>query len=46
VASRIDAVTNDEVIALAARLTRPEGMGVALLGDLSGRRIDASLLAA
>ena len=46
VAARIDAVTNDEVVAFAARLTRPEDLGVALLGDLGERRIDASLLTA
>ena len=46
VASRIDTVTNDEIVALAARLTRPEARAVALLGDLGGRRLDASSLAA
>jgi predicted Zn-dependent peptidase len=45
VAARIDAVTNDEVVALTQRLTRPDGMAVALLGDLGTRQFDTSLLA-
>src|SRR5690606_5666517 len=45
-AARIDAVTNDDIVALATRLFGPEGRALALLGDLRGRRIDASLLAA
>ncbi|HUI26496.1 MAG TPA: pitrilysin family protein [Candidatus Kryptonia bacterium] len=34
VAARIDRITNDEVVALAGRLLRPEEMAMALLGDL------------
>jgi predicted Zn-dependent peptidase len=45
VAARIDAVTNDEVVALAQRLAHPDGMAVALLGDFGGRSLDAGLLA-
>lgn len=45
-AARIDAVTNDEIVALAARLFAPRGRALALLGDLGGRQVDASLLAA
>ncbi len=45
-AARIDAVTNDDIVALASRLLAPDGRALALLGDLGGRRIDASLLAA
>lgn len=46
VASRIDATTNDEIVELAQRLIRPEGMAAALLGDLNGHRVDESILAA
>ncbi|MGD9763087.1 MAG: M16 family metallopeptidase [Candidatus Binatia bacterium] len=46
VAARIDATTNDEIVALAARLAHPDDRAVALLGDLGGRRIERSLLAA
>jgi predicted Zn-dependent peptidase len=46
VAARIDATRNDEIVALAERLVRPEHMAVALLGDLGGRRVDESILAA
>ena len=38
IAARIDATTNDEIVALADRLVRPDGMAVTLLGDLGGRR--------
>lgn len=44
VATLIDATTNDEIVALAARVLRPESMAVALLGDLKGRAVDDSLL--
>jgi predicted Zn-dependent peptidase len=44
VAARIDATTNDEIIALAQRLLRPHQMALALLGDLKGRRIDPAIL--
>jgi predicted Zn-dependent peptidase len=46
VAARIDATRNDEIVALAEQLVRPEHMAVALLGDLGGRRLDESILAA
>lgn len=44
-ASRIDATTNDEIIALAERLLRGQGMAAAVLGDLKGHQIDGSLIA-
>jgi predicted Zn-dependent peptidase len=46
VAARIDATGNDEIVQLAQRLVRPDSMAVALLGDLDGRRVDESILAA
>jgi predicted Zn-dependent peptidase len=46
IAARIDATTNEEIIALAQRLVRPEATAVALLGDLEGHRVDESVLAA
>jgi predicted Zn-dependent peptidase len=46
IAARIDATSNDEIVALASQLTDRDGRAVALLGDLGGRRIDASQLAA
>jgi hypothetical protein len=46
VAASIDATTNDEIVVLAERLARPQGLAAALLGDLGGRRLDDSLLAA
>jgi len=45
-AACIDSTTNDEIVALATRLIRPECMAIALLGDLNGRRFDASVLEA
>ena len=42
----IDRVTNDDIVALGTRLARPEGRALALLGDLDGHPIDASILAA
>jgi predicted Zn-dependent peptidase len=45
VASRVDATTNEEIIALADRLVRPEATGVAVLGALDGHRIDESVFA-
>jgi predicted Zn-dependent peptidase len=45
VTTLIDATTNDDVVALSERLFRPESLGLALLGDLKGRRLDASILA-
>jgi predicted Zn-dependent peptidase len=46
VAARIDATTNDEIVALAQRLVHPDSMALALLGDLGGRRIDETIFAA
>ena len=46
VAACIDATSNDAIVALAQQLVRPDGLAVALLGDLGGRRIDESMLAA
>jgi len=46
VAASIDATSNDAVVALAQTLVRPDGMAVALLGNLDGRRLDESILAA
>jgi len=46
VAARIDATTNDEIVALAQRLVHPDSMALALLGDLDGRRIDETIFAA
>lgn len=42
VAARIDGITNDEVLALADRLLRPEEMAMALLGDLKNN-VDLAL---
>jgi predicted Zn-dependent peptidase len=42
----IDRVTNDNIVALATRLARPEGRALALLGDMGGRRLDPSILTA
>ncbi len=36
ISARIDATTNDEIIALAKRLFDPSAMAVALLGDMKG----------
>jgi predicted Zn-dependent peptidase len=45
VAARVDATANDEVVALAERLVRPEATAVAMLGALDGHRIDESVFA-
>ena len=45
VAARIDATGNDEIVALAERVVRPETLAVALLGNLDGHRVDESILA-
>lgn len=42
-ASRLDAVTNDDVVALASRLFVPESYALVLLGDLRRQEIDAGL---
>src|SRR6185369_15961147 len=46
IAARIDATTNDEIIALAHQLVRPEAMAVTLLGDLKGKSLSDELLSA
>lgn len=43
-ATRIDATTNDQIIALAHQLVRPEAMAVTLLGDLKGKSFGEELL--
>ena len=43
VAECIDATTNEEILALAGRLIRPEKMGIALLGDLGDRKLEESV---
>lgn len=40
----IDGTTNDEIVALASRLMRPERTAVALLGELGPHRLDDSIL--
>lgn len=42
----IDAVTNDDVVALATLLAQPEGRALTLLGDLGGQALDPAILAA
>lgn len=44
VATRIDAVTGDEIIALARELFRGDRVTAALLGNLQGHRVDESVL--
>ena len=44
VADLIEATTNDEIIALARRILRPEHYAVTLLGDLKGHAIDERIL--
>ncbi len=46
ISASIDATTNDEIVALAERLLRPEALGIALLGDLNGHQLDESILTA
>jgi len=46
IAARIDETGNDEIVRLAERLIQPDTMAVALLGDLDGHPVDASILAA
>lgn len=43
---RIEAVTNDQIVALAERLFVPDGCALVLLGDLRGHAPDASVLGA
>jgi len=44
VAARIDATTNDEIVALTTRLVCSEGMALTLLGDLKGKPVGDDLL--
>lgn len=44
VARRIEATTNDEIVALARRILRPEAYAVTLLGDLKGHSVDERIL--
>jgi predicted Zn-dependent peptidase len=44
-ASRVEAVTNDDVVALAERLFVPEAYTLVLLGDLRKQKVDASVFA-
>jgi len=44
VARRIEATTNDEIIALARQILRSQDYAVTILGDLKGHHIDQSLL--
>ena len=44
VAARIDAVTNDEIVDLSARLVRVDAMALTLLGDLKGNPVGDALL--
>jgi len=44
VAARIDAVSNDEIVALAQQLLRVDQMGVTMLGDLKGQSFGEELL--
>ena len=39
-ATRLDAVTNDEIVALATRLFTPDSCSLVLLGNVPGRGID------
>jgi predicted Zn-dependent peptidase len=44
VAARIDATTNDEIVALAHELLRPEATAITMLGDLKGKAVGEELL--
>jgi predicted Zn-dependent peptidase len=46
VAARIDATTNDAIVALAQRLLLPEATAITLLGDLKGKPVGEELLSA
>ncbi len=46
VAARIDATSNDAIIALANQLVRPEATAITLLGDLKGKTVGDELLSA
>jgi len=42
-ARRLEAVTNDEIVALATRLFTPDSCALVLLGNVSGRGIDSGV---
>lgn len=44
VAERIDAPTNDDIVALAGRILRPEDYAMTLLGDLKGHSVGEHVL--
>jgi predicted Zn-dependent peptidase len=44
VSSRIEQVTVDDIVALASSLFKAEQMGVVLLGDLKGHKVDKDVL--
>ena len=44
VAARIDATTNEQIIALAQQLLRPEATAITMLGDLKGKTFGEALL--
>jgi predicted Zn-dependent peptidase len=46
IAARIDAVTDDDIVALATRLFVPEACAVVLLGNVRGQAPDASVFGA
>ncbi|MGC1676465.1 MAG: pitrilysin family protein [Candidatus Binataceae bacterium] len=45
-AAGIDAVTNDQIVELAAAWFQPEKMAMILLGDLKGKKLDQSVFSA
>jgi predicted Zn-dependent peptidase len=46
VAARIDASTNDQIVALAERIVQPESMAITVLGNLDGATLGEELLSA
>lgn len=46
IGARIDATTNDAIVALAQQLLRPEATAITLLGDLKGKTVGDELLGA
>jgi len=45
-AAGIESVTHDQVVELAARCFQPDQMSMVMLGDLKGRKLDASIWSA
>jgi hypothetical protein len=45
VAARFDAVTNDDIVRVAARLFGTGVLQLTVLGDVDGTKLDAGLLA-